>query len=259
MSNAARAISPIIAIIISVGNSVSDFTSNTVAVFLWALSTVLVIVALLWPYLRRLCVGLKPPDAELQRVTEERDSWQKSYSESQQRLQELENREEQRLQQIRELEQELDELRQSYEEVYAQLDTQHNDDKLQEEASRLAQNLYQFAEERNTDALQEELDKTALDGTGEDFIALSSAKGRNDDQTKTLFNQRYESDVWALLRALERKEWCSNEERKEVESVFQGNWLSDPAQQIKKGAARIAAFGKRYYRFKLRLFQILTK
>lgn len=246
MSNAVRAIAPIIAIVVSVGNSVSDFTSNTVAIFLWALSAVLVAVAALWPYLKRLRIGFKPPDAELQQLTEERDSWRDNYLESQQRLEEVEKAQERYVQETSELKQERDELRASYEEVAGQLETQVDDKKLKAEADRLSNSLYQLAEKRKTDQIQEKMNDDMFSGTGDKFMELSNVKGKFDDETKALFNKHYESDVWALLDALERTEWCSYDERKEIEGIFTGNWLSDPAEQIRKGAARIAAFGKRY-------------
>lgn len=246
MSNAVRAIAPIIAIIVSVGNSVSDFTSNTVAVFLWALSVVLVAVAVLWPYLKRLRIGLKPPDAELQRVTEERDEWRNRFNEEQRKAQDLEEVREQQANTIKEVEQQLDDLQAENEMLTTQLETQLDDSKLKAEADRLSSSLYQLAEKRKTTELQEKVNDDMFSGTGDNFIELSSYKGKYDDETKALFNRHYESDVWAFLDALERKEWCSYDERKEIEGIFTGNWLSEPAEQIRKGAARIAAFAKRY-------------
>lgn len=248
MSNAVRATAPIIAIIVSVGNSVSDFTSNTVAIFLWALSAVLVAVAVMWPYLKRLRIGLKPPDAKLHQLTEERDNWQISYLESQRRLEEVEKTQEQHVREIRELEQQRDGLRKSYEDVAAQLETQLDDNKLKEEATLLSNRLIQLAQKRNAKNLQAKIDDLALDSnaTGEEMWVASQTKGKHDEKTKALFSEQYESDVRAFLEAMERKEWCTTEQRKEIEGIFNGNWLSDPTEQIKKGAARIAVFGKRY-------------
>ena len=73
---------------------------------------------------------------------------------------------------------------------------------------------------------------------------LPQVKTRYDDETWTQYRVRYEGEVRALLDALERREWCDVEKRKEIEGELDA-FCRSPSQRIERVAARLDAFAKR--------------
>lgn len=142
---------------------------------------------------------------------------------------------------LQEVEQERDEFKVENE----RLKDQTGED-LKQRALELSNGLFEFAKERDKDDPQSELDEAMkVNATGEDVWEASQAKSKYDAETNARYHQEYEADVRALLNALERQGWCDTEERKDTESTFVSGFMSTPNERIRKGAARLAAFGKR--------------
>ncbi len=140
---------------------------------------------------------------------------------------------------LREVEQERDEL----EAENKRLGSQPGDEDLKDRALRLSAELFRFVEQRDEDDPKGKLN--AALSSGENVWETSQVKGDYDNETAARYHQYYEPDVRALLNALERRGWCDAEERKEIENTFASGFMSTPTERIRRGAARMAAFGNR--------------
>lgn len=123
------------------------------------------------------------------------------------------------------------------------LRNQPSDEVLKQRALQLSDELFQFVEERDNIHLQNKLN--AALSKGEDIWDTSQEKAQYDDETTSQYHRQYEPEVRALLDALERRRWCDAEQRKEIKNTFVSGWTSSPNERIRRGAARLAAFGKR--------------
>lgn len=140
---------------------------------------------------------------------------------------------------LREVEQERDGFKAENERLKDQ-----SGEELKRRSRRLTVDMFRFAKERDKDDPQHDPNFPVWVPETEEGRRLSSSKTRYDDETWTQYRVRYEGEVRALLDALERREWCDAEQRKEIEGELDVFWRS-PTQRIERVAARLDAFAKR--------------
>ena len=105
-----RSIPAILVFLLNTGLTISGYENLTLAVALWSLMVPAAGFAV-WPWIKRIRVGLKPPDAELRKALEARDRWRERFETKQSEVGKLNEVREQQLEKIREVEQGLHRLR----------------------------------------------------------------------------------------------------------------------------------------------------
>lgn len=137
-----------------------------------------------------------------------------------------------------------DELNKQYEQLASLL---IGEQQLKQEAHNLSEGLFGFAKSRKgrSDTLRRFLDTAVKENKAEEEVErIAQEKTQYDTETDHRYQQHYEPRIRALLSAVERRGWCDAGERKEIENIFNDSTIT-PDERIRRGAARIGAFGKR--------------
>lgn len=111
-----RSIPAILVFLLNTGLQISGYQNLTLAVILWSLMVPAAVFAV-WPWIKRIRVGFKPPDAELRKALEARDRWREHFEAKQSEVRKLNDIREQQLEKIREVEQERDQIQSEYDSV----------------------------------------------------------------------------------------------------------------------------------------------
>lgn len=228
----------------------SGFVNATVAFSLWALMIPTALYAV-WPWIKRVRIGLAPPDTELREAKEAQQRLFARFKEAHRELTFLKGANERARGKLREAEQERDALRAENEELTAQNErfgSQPANEELKKRALRWSGELFQFAQEREKHAPPEATPQ--MSGGFWDAIKESMAdpktqeRANYDNETRRLYSEQYGGDVGAVLDALQRREWLDPEERKRLEEELANEFMS-PTSSIRQVAQRLDAIGKR--------------
>ena len=160
---------------------------------------------------------------------------------------------------LREVEQEYATLQKAHEELEVENDALNQENEqlaghflqegpLREHARNLSIKLFGLAKTREniSQSLQVRLGAAQKADAAEDVRKLAQEKSYREKNFNLSYQQDFEPSIRALLTDLERQGWCDAEERREIGSLLISDSGGAPSnEQIRQGAARIAAFGKR--------------